>query len=180
MRNKHIALAAAAVALVGLFAAGWTLSPLRDQSSSSANTTTPAAARTALPGLDKISTEPTLASLARATPPKGQAVQASGPFDDRFTLRGLAFDGSRVTGSASITSDVSDILEFEALAGFYDAQGRLLGTSRFTYHHDESQGHSHNADGTPSELATFTIAVPAKLRGAAVSAAVGVPVLVNE
>ncbi|MFC8500993.1 hypothetical protein ACFUC1_01440 [Pedococcus sp. NPDC057267] len=178
--NKNRALVVGLLALVGLFAAGWMLEPLTGRADSTPHRAQPAA-RTSLPGLSPASGEPTLASLDAPAPPRGKAVQAPGPFDDRFTLTGLAFDGSRVTGTATITSDVSDILEFEALAGFYDASGRLLGTARSTYHHDEAQAHASDGEqGTPNELEKFSISVPANMRGKAVSAAVGVPVLVNE
>ncbi|MFC8501756.1 hypothetical protein ACFUC1_05320 [Pedococcus sp. NPDC057267] len=182
MRTNHIALTAAALALAGLFAAGWALSPLRaPQNSHKAGTAEPAVARTSFPGLVAASAEPRLASLGRLTPAKGQVVQAPGPFDERFSMRDLTFNGSSVSGSATITSDVSDILELEALAGFYDADGHLVGTARFTYHHDESAGHPDLSAGhTPNELEKFSIAVPANVRGDAVAAAVGVSVLVNE
>ena len=76
-----------------------------------------------------------------------------------------------------MTSDVSDLLELEVVAGFYSSAGDLLGTGRFTFHLDES--HS-TASGVPDEAMRFTIKVPASFQGAAVSAAVGIPVLVNE
>lgn len=137
-----------------------------------------AAPRTSFAGLTPATGEPSLPSLQTLHPAPGAVVEAAGPFDDRFRFRRLAFDGSVVTGTAEITSDVSDILEFEALAGFYDRSGALVGTARHTYHLDESTAQPH--EGVPSETQRFTIAVPAKLRGAAVAAAVGVPVLVNE
>lgn len=139
----------------------------------------PTGARTSFPGLTPASGDPELPSLATLHPKAGTVVAAAGPFDDRFTLSGLRFDGKTVTGKATITSDVSDVLEFEALAGFYDGDGVLLGTARHSYHLDESAGHSEHA-GPPDEAQSFTIAVPADLEGQAVSAAVGVPVLVNE
>lgn len=89
----------------------------------------------------------------------------------------MSFDGQRVVGALEVTSDVSDLLELQVLAGFYDASGTLIGRGRFTHHLDEE---THHDDGPPSEHESFTIAVPMRLRGQAVSAAVGVPVLVNE
>lgn len=136
------------------------------------------AARTAFPGLSAASSEPQLPSLTAMHPAARTATQAPGPFDDRFTVTGLAFDGHQVSGTVRITSDVSEILEFEALAGFYDAGGRLLGTGRFTHHQTEADT-AHQHTGPPTEEVKFTIAVPEKVRGA-VAAAVGVPVLVNE
>jgi hypothetical protein len=137
-----------------------------------------AAARTSFPGLTPASGAPALPSLSTLHPAPGSVVEAEGPFDDRFRFRRLAFDGSVLTGTAEITSDVSDVLEFEAVAGFYDRSGALVGTARHTYHLDESQVEPH--DGPPDETQHFKIVVPPRLRGAAVAAAVGVPVLVNE
>jgi len=134
-------------------------------------------ARTRFPGLVAASGEPTLAGLTSVKPRPGVVVRVAGPFDDRFTLSKLAFNGSRVSGRVLVTSDVSEILDFEAVAGFYGPAGNLLGTNRFVHHGSEE---SHTQAGPPSQLQTFSIAVPEKLRGQAVSAAVGVPVLVNE
>jgi len=135
-----------------------------------------AAARTSFPDLRPAAGEPDLPSLASLHPDPGTAVPVSGPFDDRLVLSDLAFDGDAVRGSVQVTSDVSDLLDLQALAGFYDARGRLVGTGRFDHHLDESvTGH---AEHTGPEQ--FVIPVPAELRGTAVAAAVGVPVLVNE
>jgi hypothetical protein len=138
------------------------------------------AARTSFPGLEPAASEPQLPGLTALRPRPGEVVQAAGPFDDRFLLRDLRLDAGTLYGSAQITSDVSDVLEFEALAGFYDEQGRLLGTGRFVHHLDEGHVHEGEQAGPPSELAEFSIPVPAEAAGRAVSAAVGVPVLVNE
>ncbi|MBC7723951.1 MAG: hypothetical protein H7146_04265, partial [Burkholderiaceae bacterium] len=87
----------------------------------------------------------------------------------------LSFDGATVSGAVRITSDVSDLLELEVVAGFYDVDGTLLGTDRFV-HHLGDEVH----DGPPVESEAFTIAVPAPLAGRVGAVAVGVPVLVNE
>jgi hypothetical protein len=137
----------------------------------------PAAARTSFPGLKAAVGEPDLASIRAARPRSGQVLQAKGPFDDRFVLEGATFDGSAVAGAVRITSDVSDVLELQVLAGFYDVQGNLLGTNRFV-HHLGSDGHAHT--GPPDVREEFTIPVPAALANQAVSVAIGVPVLVNE
>jgi hypothetical protein len=152
----------------------------------SATETAPAGARTSFPGLEPAAAEPHLPGLTSLRPRPGEVVQATGPFDDRFVLRDLRLDAGTLDGTAQITSDVSHLLEFEAVAGFYDEQGRLLGTGRFVHHLEEGQGHvDHDATeaghgGPPSELQEFSIPVPAGAQGRAVSAAVGVPVLVNE
>jgi hypothetical protein len=138
------------------------------------------AARTTFTGLTHATGEPALPSLLALHPAPRTVTQATGPFDDRFTLRGLSFDGAQLRGTARITSDVSEILEFEALAGFYDGKGRLLGTARQVHHLDESSADAHGHTGPPTEAQEIVITVPKRLRGAVVSAAVGVPVLVNE
>lgn len=168
--------------VAAVFATAWTVTRLATGSTadSSASVAAPApGARVSLPGNVPATGEPELPSLSTLRPRPGSAVQAPGPFDDRFTMAGLRFDGRAVHASATITSDVSDVLEFGALAGFYDARGALIGTGRFTYHNDESVPHEDHA-GPPSELETVSITVPKALQGRAVSAAVGVPVLVNE
>jgi hypothetical protein len=133
---------------------------------------------TSFPDLPAPTGEPDLPGIATAAPASAGTVgHIPGPFDDRFQLGELTFDGRRVAGSLDVTSDVSDLLELQVLAGFYDASGELIGRGRFTHHLDEE---THHEDGPPSEHEAFTIAVPRRLRGLAVSAAVGVPVLVNE
>jgi len=55
-----------------------------------------------------------------------------------------------------------------------------VGTARFDHHLDESAAEHEEHTGPPAELERFVIPVPGELRGNAVAAAVGVPVLVNE
>ncbi|HIW28988.1 MAG TPA: hypothetical protein H9987_03100 [Candidatus Luteococcus avicola] len=143
------------------------------------------AAMTSFPSLTPASGDPTPASMATASPAAGQVVQVAGPFDDRFTLSGLTLDGSTVSGTLRITSDVSELLELQVVAGFHDASGRLLGTSRFTHHLDGAHTHEEasaapgaSVDPHPSE--EFEIKAPAGIASKVVSASVGVPVLVNE
>lgn len=137
----------------------------------------PAAARTSFPGLTAATGEPELASIGAAHPRAGQILQASGPFDDRFVLEDATFSGSAVSGVVRVTSDVSDVLELQVLAGFYDRQGKFLGTSRFV-HHLGADDHAHA--GAPQVREKFTVQVPADMAHRAVSVAIGVPVLVNE
>jgi hypothetical protein len=137
-----------------------------------------AAARTSFPGLTPATGEPTLPGLATASPAPGTVAQVPGPFDDRFRLQGLVFDGRAVTGTVAVTSDVSDLLELEVLAGFYDREGTLVGTAREVHHLDESTV-APDHEGPPELDYRFEIAVPDEADGA-VAAAVGVPVLVNE
>lgn len=174
---RMVALSAAVVAAAGLGAGATLLAggPSGSSTRSVANPST--AARTTFPGLSPATGEPDLDGLASARPSSGQVVQVPGPFDDRFVLRRLHFDGRSVSGELDVTSDVSDLLELEVLAGFYDDRGRLLGTGRFVHHLVEGR---HGSSGPPEESVPFTVRVPHALLPAAVSAAVGVPVLVNE
>ena len=102
-------------------------------------------------------------------------MQAAGPFDDRFVLERPLFDGRSVTATVRITSDVSDLLELQVLAGFYDRAGTLLGTGVAEEH---SGGEEHA--GPPEQSHHVRIPVPPELAGRAAAAAVGVTVLVNE
>ncbi|GAA3533265.1 hypothetical protein [Nocardioides daeguensis] len=165
---------AAALALAGCGGAG-----NGGPAASSTPSTTPSPVMvTSFPDLPAPTGEPDLPGIATAAPASAGSVgRIPGPFDDRVSLGPLSFDGQRVVGSLDVTSDVSDLLELQVLAGFYDASGTLVGRGRFTHHLDED---THHDDGPPSQHEAFTIAVPKKLRGQAVSAAVGVPVLVNE
>ncbi|SDS74811.1 hypothetical protein SAMN04488543_2308 [Friedmanniella luteola] len=137
-----------------------------------------AAARTSFPGLPAPSAEPTLASLDTLAPAPGTVVAAPGPFDDRYRLTGLRLTRDEVVGAVEITSDVSATLDLEVLAGFYDRDGRLLGTARHVQHADE-HGAEH-PEGRPPVTHPFAIGVPAGVADRVVAAAVGVPVLVNE
>lgn len=135
------------------------------------------AARTALPGYTPATAEPDLPGLRSARPAPGTVAQVAGPFDNRFTLEGSAFDGAAVTTTVQVSSDTSDLLALQLLAGFYDASGALLGTARFNL--DEAVG-TDPATGPPAQRYPVRITVPAELAGRAVSAAIGVTVLVNE
>ncbi|WP_344814367.1 hypothetical protein [Microlunatus aurantiacus] len=138
-----------------------------------------AAARTTFPDLPPASGDPTLPSLTTLRPAPGTVAEAPGPFDDRFHFEQLSFDGTTLSGAATITSDVSAVLEFEALAGFYNRNGTLIGTARYVYHLDGSSD-DHDQEGAADQTHAFRIQVPPELKGVAVAAAVGVPVLVNE
>lgn len=173
------AVLAAALAVTVFAAAGAVTRAVTGPPARPASVQGPAAARVSLPGNIPATGEPGLPSLSTLRPRPGSAVQAAGPFDDRFTMTGLRFDGRSVTASATIISDVSNVLEFGALAGFYDANGALIGTGRFDYHNDESAP-AHQHAGPPTELEKVRIVVPKELQGRAKAAAVGVPVLVNE
>ena len=173
--------------LVALLAGGLVLAGTHRQGSSAsdASSTTredrsvvdSSGARTRLTGLTPATGEPTLPGLASADPAPGTVAQAAGPFDDRFDWSALALDRTKVTGRLTVTSDVSDLLELQVVAGFYDRDGRLVSTRRFVHHetvHDEAGAH------LPVETERVAISIPRDLRGTVVSAAVGVPILVNE
>jgi hypothetical protein len=179
-------LVALAVAIVVIGAgAGWALSSWGDAvgdrpgtASAAAQAPDPAsAAVTSLPGLTPATGEPVLPGLTSARPAPGTVGRVPGPFDDRFDLSRLALGPTAVTGLLTVTSDVSDLLELQVLAGFYDGSGALVGTARFT-HHLGGQGHSEA--GPPDQQESFSIAIPQGLRSSVAAAAVGVPVLVNE
>lgn len=127
-------------------------------------------------GLTPSTGNPELESLNLVHPSPGTIVAAAGPFDDRFVLEDLTFDGGAVSGAVRVTSDVSDVLDLEVLAGFYDADGVLVGNGRFVHHLSEDTTHTE----PPIERQEFTIAVPGDVSGRAVAVSIGVPVLVNE
>lgn len=138
-----------------------------------------AVVRTTLPDLDPAQGDPELDGLADAAPATRAVGTVPGPFDDRYSFGRLRLEGDAVTGTLRITSDVSDLLELQVLAGFYDARGTLLGTARATHHLDEESAHAAH-QGRPSEVERFRILAPRDIAGRVASAAVGVPVLVNE
>jgi hypothetical protein len=139
-----------------------------------------AAVQTSFPDLDAARGDPTLPGLTSARPQPGAVDRLTGPFDDRFELTDLRLAAGAVTGELTVTSDVSQLLDLQVLAGFYDGEGRYLGSARFDQHalHEEP-GHGVEGD-THDEAVAFTIEAPAAFRARVASAAVGVPVLVNE
>ena len=170
-----MAVTAAAVVIASSIAIGATA-----MSRTEATPTPPRdAVKTTLPGLTPASGAPELASIRLLHPQPGEVRQAAGPFDDRFAIDDLAFDGTTVRGALRVTSDVSAVLDLEAITGFYDADGAFIGTARFVYHATDD-GPVDPVTGTPVESIPFQVAVPAEFAGRAVSASIGVPVLVNE
>lgn len=180
MPSTRIVLAGVLTAAVVGAGATWALADpgARDAAPDAAPVVDPAtAARTSFPGLTPATGEPTLPGLRSATPRPGAVDRLAGPFDDRFTWQRLRLEPGAVTGAVDVTSDVSDILELQVVAGFYDRDGRFLGLGRFTHHLVEE---SHHDSGPPSEEERFHISAPARIRDRVASASVGVPVLVNE
>lgn len=137
------------------------------------------AAVTEFADLEPASRDVTLPGLDTASPAPGSVGQVVGPFDDRFTLTRLAVSDGVVTGRLRVTSDVSELLELEVVAGFYDRDGRFLGTGRAVHHLDEGAGHA-NEEGPPSETELFEITAAPRFADRVSAAVVGVPVLVNE
>ena len=134
-------------------------------------------------GLPAAKGEPTLPGLTSVHPHPGAVEQLAGPFDDRFELTDLRLSNGTVAGEFTITSDVSELLDLQVLAGFYNVKGEYLGSARFdqhTLHHDEGASHEAAFDREHHEAAQFSIEAPATFRDEVVSAAVGVPILVNE
>lgn len=174
-RSSRRAVGVAVVVLAALLVVGLVALVLRPGPDSGADPGS--AARTTFADLTPAGGDPTLPGLGDLHPARGAVVQAAGPFDDRFDLSALRFDGTQVTGRVEITSDVSDLLELQVQAGFYDGAGRLLGTADDSYHADEDAA---GRAGPPAETHPFSVGVPGPLRGEAVAAAVGVTVLVNE
>ena len=120
-----------------------------------------------------------LAPVARLdpVPAAGTVTRVLGPFDDRFTLADLRLSAGIVTSNLRVTSDVSEIINFEITAAFYDAQGLLLGTSSQQLAEGDGSAGKPTAEnaGVPLRLT----ADPAYLARVA-SAQVRVPVMVNE
>lgn len=169
------------LAVVAGGGAGWALASGEPATTSSSDLDPMAAARTELPGVTVARGEPRLAALRSAAPQPGTVGTVPGPFDDRLAWQGLRLEDGAVRGALTVTSDVSDLLELQVLAGFYDDRGRFLGTARWTYHLDESEhGTGHDHAGPPQERRELDVRAPARFRDRVAAAAVGVPVLVNE
>ena len=177
MSVRAVVLSVVALLVAGAVGAGATLLVRGAGSEAEALPDPASAARTAFPGLTAATGEPELPGLATAKPRPGTVVVVEGPFDDRLDLSGLRLADNTLAGTVTVTSDVSELIELQVLAGFYDADGELLGTGRFTHH---ASGEEHSHTGPPSEEEPFEVEVPDGLDGTVAAAAVGVPVLVNE
>ena len=116
--------------------------------------------------------EAPLPSLS-TVPDPGTVTLAAGPFNDRFTLDGLGLAAGVVTGTLSITSDVSDLINLTVRADFYDGAGVLVGSDRQVDGVAETEAF-HSERGVQG--------LPLRLAGppTASSVLLTVPVLVNE
>ena len=127
--------------------------------------------------------EQQLPTALPTAPRRGTVEVRPGPFDDRFRLEDVRLANRRavseVTGRLTVTSDVSELIKAEVVVGFYDTQGRLLGTGTDVL---EEYGHAHAAEEpveierTEGEPQEFSVQGPAE----AASATLTVPTLVNE
>ncbi len=178
LRPTRVATVAAACAAAAVVGGGvtWALDASASSAAPAPGSSPDSVVRTALPGLTPAAGDPTLPGVATAAPPAGRVGRLAGPFDDRFTMTGLRLDDGRVAGRLRVTSDVSDLIELQVLVAWYDARGDLLGVRRWTRHTTEEHQHT----GPPSEVERFAVAAAAGWRDEVQSAAVGVPVLVNE
>lgn len=135
----------------------------------SAARTDPLAVVTGVP----VPTESPAAATLPAGAPRVGATLVPGPFSDRFTLDGLTLADGAVTARLTVTSDVSDLLDLEVRADFYDAAGHLLASGRQSDATADTE-RFHTSEGVRG--LPLRIAAPA----GAVAALVSVPVLVNE
>ena len=117
-----------------------------------------------------------VAKLA-VVPAAGTVTTLDGPFDDRFNLADLRLSAGVVTSKLRVTSDVSEIINFEITASFYDVQGQLLGTAS----QEIAEGDGSKGDPTAENggVELRLAANPSYLAQVA-SAQVRVPVMVNE
>ena len=120
-----------------------------------------------------------LAPVTRLTlvPAAGTVTVLTGPFDDRFTLADLRLSAGVVTSTLKVTSDVSEIINFELTASFYDAAGLLLGTT--TQQLTEGDG-SAGKPAAENAGVEFRLAADPSYLARVVSAQLRVPVMVNE
>jgi len=189
MPTKQIAALVGTGALVLAVVAGGALALRGDETPEPMSATASQDAMvTSFPDLAAPTGDPELTGLASAAPAAGTVAEVAGPFDGRFRFEHLTLSDRAVSGGVKITSDVSEILDLQVVAGFYDASGALLGERRYTFHLDEAHdhgsaenGHGHGAGEAETGVhQDFRIAVPPDLRVQTSSAAVGVTVLVNE
>jgi hypothetical protein len=120
-----------------------------------------------------------------AVPPPNSVRVVPGAFTDRVRFDRLrlvqARGASAVTGTMTVTSDVSEIIVAEVVVGFYDGRGSLLGTQTVAieeFEHDHGGGHAVEPPVTKIEGEPQRLSVRGP-RGA-VSATVSLPTLVNE
>lgn len=129
---------------------------------------------------------PSAASAAVAAPPRAGTVRlVAGPFTDRLHLQRLTVvrrPGVAVSGSFAQVADVSELLDLEVRADFYDDSGRLLG-SRTTVLGQSDVIRTARGGAGPDRSGgdvAFTVSAPAAVAARVSSALVSIPMLVNE
>jgi hypothetical protein len=168
--------AAMLAATVGA-AATWALSDSPDAGDPSSTSLDPASVvQTEYPAQSGVAEEPQLDGPRDVHPLPGAIARVAGPFDDRFGFERLELGADSVTGRVRITTDVSEVLELQVVAGLYDMGGRYLGQARFVHHHGTDEAH----EDRPEPFLDFEVTVPRRFQDQARAAAVGVPFLVNE
>lgn len=171
-----VAAGTAGAASLALVAGLWLAASGADDTPAAEQTPTGPVVQTSL-GLPTPTGDPELAGIRDLAPAPRTVGRLTGPFDDRFTVQGVRFDGTALRGRLTITSDVSEILALQVLGGFYDAKGAYLGEARWNFVPPEE---GHHEEGHPEESVAFVVTVPKALRTQAAAASYGVTNLVNE
>ncbi len=114
------------------------------------------------------------APAASITPPAvpGTVQVVAGPFTDRIALDALVLADGVVTGTISVTKDVSELIALEVQVDAYDGAGALVGSEVLVVDPEDAEAY-HSTAG----VVGYPLAVPAT---DAVTAVLSVPVLVNE
>lgn len=118
-------------------------------------------------------------------PPAGTVARVAGPFDGNVALqvsRLSAAGPPAVSGTVQVVSEVSTLLVLKLRAGWYDADGALLGTTDLVLRQPDFT-RAYQAGRTASLFngrLPFRIAVPPGLAGPVASASLALPSLVNE
>ena len=97
--------------------------------------------------------------------PPGSVRIAQGPFTDRVRLEHLKLAGGALRGEARASVDVSELLALTVRAGFYDAQGRLVGEARKRWTdqhsiHDEGVRFALKPSRSEGKVASAVISIP--------------------
>ena len=120
-----------------------------------------------------------------AVPAAGAATLLPGPMSRTVAVEGLSLEpGERpaAAGTVQVVQDVSTVIILELDAGFYDAQGALLGVERLVLRQPDftRAWQAGTIDAQYGGALPFRIEAPEGLGARVASVAVAVPVLVNE
>ena len=118
-------------------------------------------------------------------PLAGAVTLLPGPLTSTVAVEGLALEPGEqlaAVGTVQVVQDVSSVIILELDAGFYDAQGRLLGVERLVLRQPDftRAWRAGTIDRQYGAALPFRIEVPEGVGPQVASAAVAVPVLVNE